>query len=126
MLTLILVIIWRTVATIHGYVLAYAPTNIAIAHLRTPRGLKWAIPSALVAVPAFLYVAWLMTVLVDHGATKWLLLVTLTAYVDACKFAALAVFAPLLWATRAMVGTRTAAITGVGPDRPMPVDKVIP
>lgn len=94
MLTLIFLLLWRTVATIHGYVLAYAPSNIAIAHLRSRRGVKWAIPAALVAVPAPLYVAWLMTVLVDHGVTHWLLLLTLVCFIDACKFGALALLAP--------------------------------
>lgn len=105
MLTLLFLIIWRTVATIHGYVLAYAPTNIAIAYLRTSRGLKWAIPSAFVAVPAYLYVAWVMTVLVNRGATEWLYLLTFIAYTGACKFAALAVFTPLRWVAGAATGS---------------------
>lgn len=96
MLTLFFLIIWRTVAIIHGYVLAYAPTNIAIAYLRTPRGLKWAIPSAFVAIPAYLYVAWLMTVLVDRGATEWLLLITMICYIDAVKFVTLGLISPFV------------------------------
>ena len=110
MLALLFLLIWRTVATIHGYVLAYAPTNIAIAYLRSPRGLKWAIPSALVAVPAYLYIAWLMTVFVDHGATQWLYFVTLIAWIDACKYAALAVATPLLW-LKAVVSRRRRALS---------------
>lgn len=99
MLTILFLFIWRTVATIHGHAKAYAPTNIAIAYLRTPRGLKWAIPAALVAVPAYLYLAWLMTALVDVGAPRWLLVVTLICFVDACKFAALALISPVLMLT---------------------------
>lgn len=96
MLTILFLLIWRSVATIHGYIQAYAPTNIAIALLRTRRGLKWAIPAALVAVPAYLYVAWLMTVLVDQGASPWLLLLTLVCFIEACKFWALALLVPLM------------------------------
>lgn len=97
MLTLLLLLIWRTIATVHGYVRAYAPTNVVIAWLCTRRGLKWAIPLAVVTVPAYLYVAWLMTALVDRGATEWLYVLTFIAYVNACKFAAVALCSPILW-----------------------------
>lgn len=97
MLTILFLLLWRTVATIHGSVKTYAPSNIAIAYLRSPRGLKWAIPAALIAVPTYLYFAWLMNILVDRCATEWLYLITVIAWVDACKYAALAVFTPSLW-----------------------------
>jgi hypothetical protein len=97
MLTIIFLLIWRTVATVRGSVKAYAPSNIAITYLRSPRGLKWAIPAALIAIPTYLYIAWLMTVLVDRSATEWLYLITVIAWVDACKYAALAVITPFLW-----------------------------
>ncbi|MER7604753.1 hypothetical protein [Nocardioides sp. NPDC127503] len=104
MLTILFLLIWRTVATIHGYVKAYAPSNIAIAFLRTRRGIRWAIPVALLAVLAYLLLAWLVTVLVDRGATEWLYLLTFIAYAGACKFAALAVFTPLRWVAVAIAG----------------------
>lgn len=103
MLTILFLPIWRSVATIHGYAKAYAPSNIAIALLRTRRGLKWAIPTALVSVPALLWVAHLMTVLVEHGASGWLLVVTLICCVDGCKFSALALLSPFLILKRCLV-----------------------
>lgn len=96
MLTILFLLIWRTVATIHGYVKAYAPTNIAITYLRSRRGLKWAIPAALLAVPGFSYAAYVAAHAVGAGASRWLLLVTLVCFVDACRFAALALFSPFL------------------------------
>lgn len=96
MFTLIFFLVWRSVATVHGYVLAYAPTNIAIRYLRTQCGLKWAIPAAVVAVPGYLYLAWLMTVLIDRGASSWVLLVAFICFINACKFGALALLVPFL------------------------------
>ena len=96
MLTILFLLIWRSVATIHGDVKACAPCNVAIAHLRTDRGLRWAIPVALVAVPAYLYAAYLTTIVIDRGGSKWLLVVTLICFVDACKFASLALLSPVL------------------------------
>ncbi|MER6974450.1 hypothetical protein ACFVDI_04360 [Nocardioides sp. NPDC057767] len=95
MLTILFLLIWRTVATIHGYVKAYAPSNIAIAYLSSPRRLKWAIPVGFVAVPAYLWAAKLTTMLAEEGASQWTLVLALVCFVDACKFGALAIFAPI-------------------------------
>ena len=46
--------LWHLSAAIRGYLRFYMPTNRAVDWLRTPRGLKWAIPVALVATPAYL------------------------------------------------------------------------
>ena len=43
---------WNLSAAVNGYARFYIPTNRAVDWLRTPRGLKWAIPVALVATPA--------------------------------------------------------------------------
>ena len=45
--------LWHLSAAIRGYLRFYMPTNRAVDWLRSPRGLKWAIPTALVATPAF-------------------------------------------------------------------------
>lgn len=102
MLTILFLLIWRSVATVHGYIKACAPSNIAIAHLRSPRGLKWAIPVAFVLVPAYLWAAYSTSVLVEHGASKWLLAATLVCFVDACKFSAVAILAPTLGLRRVL------------------------
>ena len=44
--------LWDLSAAIRGYLRYYMPTNRAVDWLRSPRGLKWAIPVALVATPA--------------------------------------------------------------------------
>ena len=49
-----LALLWNLSAAIRGYLRFYMPTNRAVDWLRTPRGLKWAIPVALVATPAYL------------------------------------------------------------------------
>ena len=46
--------LWDLSAAIRGYLRFYMPTNRAVDWLRSPRGLKWAIPVALVATPAYL------------------------------------------------------------------------
>ncbi|MFL6108055.1 MAG: hypothetical protein ACJ72L_13925 [Marmoricola sp.] len=46
--------LWTLSAAIRGYLRFYMPTNRAVDWLRSPRGLKWAIPVALVATPAYL------------------------------------------------------------------------
>ena len=46
--------LWHLSAAIRGYLRFYMPTNRAVDWLRTPRGLKWAIPVALVATPTYL------------------------------------------------------------------------
>ena len=38
--------LWHLSAAIRGYLRFYMPTNRAVDWLRTPRGLKWAIPVA--------------------------------------------------------------------------------
>lgn len=46
--------LWNLSTAIRGYLRFYMPTNRAVDWLRTPRGLKWAIPVALVETPAYL------------------------------------------------------------------------
>ena len=49
----------------------FMPTNIVLDKLRTRGGFKWGVPAMLLAVVYF-YLAALMSVLVDGGASKWL------------------------------------------------------
>ena len=41
-----LALLWNLSAAIRGYLRFYMPTNRALDWLRTPRGLKWAVPVA--------------------------------------------------------------------------------
>ncbi len=46
---------WNLSAALNGYMRFYMPTNRAVEWLRTPRGVKWAIPVALVATPTYMF-----------------------------------------------------------------------
>ena len=58
--------LWNLSAAIRGYLRFYMPTNRAVDWLRTSGGLKWAIPIALVATPAYLG----LTALAIQGAGR--------------------------------------------------------
>lgn len=58
--------LWHLCAAIRGYLRFYMPTNRAVDWLRTPRGLKWAIPVALIATPTYLG----LTALTIQGAAR--------------------------------------------------------
>jgi hypothetical protein len=81
---------WNLSAALNGYMRFYMPTNRALDWLRTPRGVKWAIPVALVATPSYLFAMRLCVALVERGGPgSFNLLVMLFAW-NAIKFALLA------------------------------------
>ncbi|KAB7742938.1 sulfate permease [Nostocoides sp. F2B08] len=88
MLTLCLILS----AALYGFMQRYMPTNRAIAWLRTPRGLKWALPIAVIATPAYLG----LTALAIQGATRpdlgWLNVLVFLFSWNAMKFAWIGVF----------------------------------
>lgn len=70
-------------------ILQYAPTNRLLARLRTRRGLRWAVPVALVLVPAYLCAGYITTILIENGGPGWLNLLVLLLCWNAIKFAAM-------------------------------------
>lgn len=87
---------FRLAAAIHAYLTFYMPTNRAVAWLRTPRGLMWAIPVALLATPTYLFAMSVGVVIIQRGGPGYLnVLVMLFAW-NALKFAAVGVLAPLI------------------------------
>lgn len=64
----------------------YMPANILLDAIRTRRGLKWGVPAMLLAIP-YLYVASLLTVLIDGGAPGWLHVLVVLCIWNAMKFA---------------------------------------
>ena len=58
---------WNLSAALNGYMRFYMPTNRAIDWLRTPRGLKWAIPVVVVATPAHLFAMRICATIVERG-----------------------------------------------------------
>lgn len=89
-------------AAIHGYMQRYMPTNLAVAWLRTPRGLKWAIPAAVVATPAYLAVMVLAMAIISAGGPGWLHLLFLWAFWNSMKFAVMAIRSLPIMAMRAL------------------------
>jgi hypothetical protein len=97
-----LIALWHLSAAIRGYLRFYMPTNRAVDWLRSPRGLKWAIPVALVATPAYLG----LTALAIQGAARpglgWLNVLVLLFFWNAAKFAWMAVLSLPLIAGRTL------------------------
>ncbi|MGE0306831.1 MAG: sulfate permease [Acidimicrobiia bacterium] len=78
----------RLAAAIHGYCAFYMPTNRAVWWLRSPHGIKWAIPAALVATPTYLFAMSVCMTIIERGGPGYLnVLVMLFAW-NAIKFAA--------------------------------------
>lgn len=101
-----LVLIWRLSIIASDFLHTYMPTNRAISWLRTPRGLKWAIPAALIATPTYLFVMVLAVAIIDGGGPGWLHLVFLWAFWNATKFAWMAVISLALmlgWGLRRLL-----------------------
>jgi hypothetical protein len=97
---------FRLAAAIHGYLAFYMPSNRAVDWLRTPRGLKWAIPVALVATAAYLFAMSVCMTLIEHGGPGYLnVLVMLFAW-NTIKFAALGIVAPFAVLAGRLTGAR--------------------
>jgi hypothetical protein len=80
---------------IRRYLRTYMPSNIAIDLLRSRRGLKWAVPVAGRAVPAYLFAAALAASAVDRGGPGWLSVLVILFFWNAAKFAWLIVLTPV-------------------------------
>ena len=97
---------FRLAAAIHGYLAFYMPSNRAVDWLRTPRGLKWAIPVALVATAAYLFAMSVCMTAIDRAGPGYLnVLVMLFAW-NTIKFAALGIVAPFAVLAGRLTGAR--------------------
>ena len=89
--------LWNLSAAIRGYLRYYVPTNRALDWLRTPSGLKWAIPVALIATPAYLG----LTAIAIHFAARpslgFLNVLVFLFFWNAAKFAIAALLSPFWW-----------------------------
>ena len=94
--TLMLTLFWSLSAALNGHLRLYLPTNIAIDRLRTPRGLRWAIPVALVATPAYLLAMSVCGTIIERGGPGFLNLLVVTFAWNAMKFALMAVLSPVI------------------------------
>ena len=89
---------WNLSAALNGYLRFYMPTNRAVDWLRTPRGLKWAIPVALVATPSYLFAMSLCVIIVQRGGLGYLNVLVLLFAWNAMKFVLMGVLSlPMLF-----------------------------
>jgi hypothetical protein len=101
-------------AAIRGYLAFYMPTNRLVDWLRTPRGLKWAVPVALVTVPVYLFAMSVSATVVERGGQGYLnVLVFLFAW-NALKFASVALLTPIRGLQLA-IAHRTGRVTYASP-----------
>jgi glucan phosphoethanolaminetransferase (alkaline phosphatase superfamily) len=84
-------------AAIRGYLAFFMPTNRLIGWLRSPRGLKWAIPVALVATPAYLFAMSICVTIIDDGGPGYLNVLVMGFAWNALKFAAVGLLTPFFW-----------------------------
>jgi hypothetical protein len=92
-----LALLWNLSAAFRSYLRVYMPSNRAVDWLRTPRGLKWAIPAALVATPAYLGLTTIVIQLAACPGRGWFNVLVLLFFWNAAKFAWMAVLAPVMW-----------------------------
>lgn len=87
----------RLAAAIHSYLAFYMPTNRAVGWLRSPNGIKWAIPVALVTTLTYLFAMSVCTTIIERGGPGHLhVLVMLFAW-NAIKFAVVGALTPFRW-----------------------------
>lgn len=94
--------LWHLSAAIRGYLRFYMPTNRAVDWLRSPRGLKWAIPVALVATPAYLGLTALAIEFAARPGLGFLNVLVFLFFWNAAKFAWMAVLSLPLMLGRAL------------------------
>lgn len=99
----------RLAAAIHGFLAFYMPTNRAVGWLRSPSGIKWAIPVAIAATLAYRFALNVCMTVIERGGPGYLnVLVMLFAW-NSIKFAATAALSPLLLLRRALAD-RTSSV----------------
>lgn len=80
-------LIWTLSIYVRSFMRRLMPTNIVLDALRTRRGLKWGVPAMSLAA-VYLFIASILTVLINDGAPKWLYLLVLVCIWNAMKFVA--------------------------------------
>lgn len=102
--------LWNLSAAIRGYLRFYMPINRAVDWLRTPRGLKWAIPAALVATPAYLGLTALAIQLAARPGLGFVNLLVFLFFWNAAKFAWMAVLSPFLMLKEIVIGRQNRRV----------------
>jgi hypothetical protein len=107
---IVIALMWNLSTAIRRYLRTFMPSNIAIDLLRTRRGLKWAVPAALVLLPAYLFPAVLAASAVEHGGPGWLNVLVLLFAWNAMKFAWMGVLSLPIMLRRRVASTRTSRL----------------
>ncbi|RNM11826.1 sulfate permease [Nocardioides pocheonensis] len=92
-----LTLLWNFSAAIRGCLREYMPTNRAADWLRSPRGLKWAIPVAIIVTTAYLGLTALAIDFAARPGFGWFNVLVLLFFWNAVKFAWMTVLAPAMW-----------------------------
>lgn len=101
--------LWNLSAAIRGYLRFYMPTNRLVDWLRTPRGLKWAIPVALLATPAYLFGMSAASVLAIRPGFGWLNVLVLLFAWNALKVAWMGVLSVPMVVRHSVAFARTSS-----------------
>lgn len=88
-----LALLWKTSTSLRGCLRSYMPTNRVVDWLRTPGGTVWAIPVAVVAVPAYLFAMSICATLVERGGPGYLNCLVAAFTWNSIKFAVLGLWA---------------------------------
>ena len=104
-----LALLWNVSAAIRGYLRFYMPTNRALDWLRTPRGLRWAVPVALVAVPGYLVATAISAHVALRPGLGWLNVMVLLCFWNAAKFAWMAMISLAMLMKRYFAFARTSS-----------------
>lgn len=78
-------LIWIASVHIRYFLRRYMPSNVVLDLLRSRRGLKYGLPAMLLAVP-YLFVADLLTGLIEGGGPGWLHVLVAVCVWDSMKF----------------------------------------
>lgn len=105
---------FRLAAAIRGYLAFYMPTNRAVDWLRSSRGLKWAIPVALVVTPTYLFAMSVCMTLIERGGPGYLNVLVMLFFWNGMKFAWLAVLSPLLLLRNVLAGRASSSARRAG------------
>jgi hypothetical protein len=97
-----LTLLWNISAAIRSYLRFYMPTNRAVDWLRMPCHLRWAIPGALIATPAYLGLTATCVQLAARPELGWLNVLVFLSFWNAMKFAWMAVLSLPLVLGRAL------------------------
>ena len=104
-----LTLLWNISAAIRGYLRLYMPTNRVLDWLRTPQGLKWAVPLGLLAVPGYLAGTAIVAQFALRPGLGWLNVLVFLCFWNAAKFTSMATLSLPMLMKRFVASARTSS-----------------